>query len=82
MSLLLEAQGCCSCLTILCLGTVIDHTCSDRSYLQGPILRTIQRFGKLGRRSGKGNENTMKDTKYMFISIDEAGSHIRVKHFR
>ena len=50
--------------------------------LQGPILRTIQRFGKLGRRSGKGNENTMKDTKYMFISIDEAGSHVRVKHFR
>lgn len=50
--------------------------------VQGPILRTIQRFGKLGRRSGKGNENTMKDTKYMFISIDEAGSHVRVKHFR
>ena len=56
--------------------------------VQGPILRTIQRFGKLGRRSGRNNadgncnENAMKDAKYMFVSIDEAGSHVKVKHFR
>lgn len=54
------------------------------------MLRTIQRFGKLGKRSGmnsskgtsKGSANAMKDAKYMFISIDEAGSHVKVKHFR
>ena len=54
--------------------------------LQGPILRTIQRFGKLGRRSGaaseSGSEGVMKNAKYMFISIDEAGSHVGMRHFR
>lgn len=59
-------------------------------FFQGPVLRTIQRFGKLGRRSGqnaveangRNSEHNMKDAKYMFISIDEAGSHVKVKHFR
>lgn len=60
------------------------------SCIQGPVLRTIQRFGKLGRRSGQNaaeanardSDNGMKNAKYMFISLDEAGSHVKVKHFR
>lgn len=67
----------------------ISRKACPKHHCEGAILRTIQRFGKLGRRSGQNssdpdgrNGNAMKDAKYMFISIDEAGSHVRVKHFR
>lgn len=57
----------------------------------GPILRSIQRFGRLGKRSwgevpspdvtDRTNHN-MKDTRYMYLSFDEAGTHVGCRYFR
>ena len=49
--------------------------------LQGPILRPIQRLGKLGKRSNVPNAeaadpNQTKDPKFVYLSIDECGSHV------
>jgi hypothetical protein len=51
---------------------------------QGPLLRPIQRYGKQGKRSGAplGNPVSVKDPRYMYLSIDEACTHVRVKVFR
>jgi len=64
----------------------------------GPVLRAIQRFGRLGKRtgaaaaqssaavataaaSGTGN-GSMKDPRFMYVSFDEAGTHVSAKAFR
>ena len=49
--------------------------------MQGPILRPIQRLGKLGKRSNVPNAeaadpNQTKDPKFVYLSIDECGSHV------
>ena len=59
---------------------------------EGPTLRAIQRFGKLGKRSGttpspspRGLDRTssnMKDSRYMYISLDEAVTHVGCRCFR
>ncbi|KAL0054079.1 hypothetical protein WJX82_003411 [Trebouxia sp. C0006] len=57
----------------------------------GPTLKTLQRFGTFGRRSngphpvslssGKA-DRTAKQAKYMYLSIDEAATHVGNKRFR
>lgn len=55
---------------------------------QGPVLRSIQRFGRLGKRSGnvppeaRHSKDKIKEAKYMYLSIDEAGTHVNVRRFR
>jgi hypothetical protein len=55
---------------------------------QGPVLRSIQRFGRLGKRSGnvppeaRSSKDKIKEAKYMYLSIDEAGTHVNVRRFR
>ncbi|KAK9845461.1 hypothetical protein WJX81_006977 [Elliptochloris bilobata] len=55
---------------------------------QGPVLRSIQRYGRLGRRSGNVPEEALesrdkiKEAKYIYLSIDEAGTHVGVRCFR
>lgn len=49
--------------------------------MQGPILRPIQRLGKLGKRSNvprteTADPNQTKDPKFVYLSIDECGSHV------
>ncbi len=52
------------------------------------MLRSIQRYGRLGRRSGNVPEELLessdkiKEAKYMYLSIDEAGTHVGVRRFR
>jgi len=73
----------------------------------GPVLRSIQRFGRLGRRSGVPGEagvttlpapapspspggpgwapaemQQVKEAKYLYLSIDEAGTHVGARAFR
>ena len=50
---------------------------------QGPILRAIQRFGKLGRRCGKecADKESWKDPKFLFVSIDEACTHVAAHQY-
>ena len=56
--------------------------------VQGPVLRSIQRYGRLGRRSGNVPEESLesrdkiKEAKYIYLSIDEAGTHVGVRCFR
>ena len=56
--------------------------------MQGPVLRSIQRYGRLGRRSGNVPEESLesrdkiKEAKYIYLSIDEAGTHVGVRCFR
>ena len=52
------------------------------------MLRSIQRFGRLGKRSGnvppeaRSSKDKIKEAKYMYLSIDEAGTHVNVRRFR
>lgn len=65
--------------------------CDCQRGCSGPVLRAIQRFGKLGKRSwtaspspdpsDKTNSN-MKDQRYIYLSFDEAGTHVGVRSFR
>ena len=58
---------------------------------KGPLLRAIQRFGKLGKRAwnapaddapaGSSPANK-KDPRYMYLSFDEAGTHVGARTFR
>lgn len=95
-------------------------TCVQRSACkkgcEGPILRAIQRYGRLGRRSGgpetltddeppatksgrqrsktskaaaaasasarKEKDHELKDARFMYLSIDEASTHVGVRYFR
>lgn len=76
-------------------GLVERHACSKGC--QGPVLRAIQRFGKLSKRPNKRTEDdgrdsidpifdktsrNMKDPRFMYISFDEAGTHVAAKSFR
>lgn len=65
--------------------------CSCQRGCAGPVLRAIQRFGKLGKRSWGGTptpdvtdrtNHNMKDMRYMYLSFDEAGTHVGCKSFR
>ena len=62
---------------LLCLADADQKT----SAMQGPILRPIQRLGKLGKRSNvpqteTADPNQTKDPKFVYLSIDECGSHV------
>jgi hypothetical protein len=57
----------------------------------GPVLRSIQRFGRLGRRSGAPpadggaspvDRDRVKEARFMYLSIDEAGTHVGARQFR
>lgn len=57
----------------------------------GPILRAIQRFGKLGKRAWSSSPSpeivdktthNMKDQRYLYLSFDEACTHVSCKYFR
>ena len=56
--------------------------------MQGPILRSIQRYGRISRRTGKKHsdaevpEDRAKDPRYLYLSIDEASTHVGGKRFR
>ncbi len=64
--------------------------CVDRSACRkgciGPVLRPIQRFGRVGKRSGpeapKNQAGQLKNYKYMYLSLDEAGTHVGGGRFR
>jgi hypothetical protein len=70
--------------------TLVGRHCCSRG-CEGPVLRQIQRLGKLGKRSrssevpedsnDKTNHN-MKDSRYLYLSMDEAGTHVGWKLFR
>lgn len=66
---------------------------------EGPTLRAIQRFGKLGRRTGSNcntprscpstgprslsrSNSSMKDSRYLYLSLDEAVTHVGCRNFR
>ena len=63
---------------------------------EGSVLRAIQRFGKLGKRTGSNSStprtphssglersnSSMKDSRYMYLSLDEAVTHVGCKCFR
>lgn len=70
--------------------TLVDRTACQRN-CSGPVLRAIQRFGRLGKRSWSGSPSpdtgdktlhNMKDQRYMYLSFDEAGTHVGWKNFR
>jgi len=70
--------------------TLVDR-CACQRGCSGPVLRPIQRYGKLGKRSWGGSpspdltdrtNHNMKDTRYMYLSFDEAGTHVSFKSFR
>ncbi|DBA88310.1 TPA: hypothetical protein ACH3X1_016529 [Trebouxia sp. C0004] len=57
----------------------------------GPTLKTLQRFGTFGRRSNGPHPTSLslgtagrkaKQAKYMYLSIDEAATHVGNKRFR
>ncbi|DBA79883.1 TPA: hypothetical protein ACH3X1_008208 [Trebouxia sp. C0004] len=57
----------------------------------GPTLKTLQRFGTFGRRSNGPDPTSLssgtadrkaKQAKYMYLSIDEAATHVGNKRFR
>ena len=58
--------------------------------LQGPILRSIQRYGRISRRSNKkavssdtqATEDRPKDPSCLYLSIDEATTHVGSRRFR
>lgn len=63
--------------------------CACQRGCTGPVLRPIQRYGKLGKRSWNGTPTpddrtkyNMKDTRYMYLSFDEAGTHVNQRTFR
>jgi hypothetical protein len=65
---------------------------------EGPVMRAIQRFGKMGKRSGSNcntpkspastggrldrTNSNMKDSRYMYLSLDEAVTHVGCRCFR
>jgi len=63
---------------------------------EGSVLRAIQRFGKLGKRTGSNSStprtphssglersnSSMKDSRFMYLSLDEAVTHVGCKCFR
>lgn len=70
--------------------TLVDR-CACQRNCSGPVLRAIQRFGKLGKRSWAGSpspdftdrtNHNMKDTRYLYLSFDEAVTHVGTKFFR
>ena len=69
-------------------GRVLRQHACMHACAQGPVLRSIQRFGRLGKRSGnvppeaKHSKDKIKEAKYMYLSIDEAGTHVNVRRFR
>ena len=79
MSVLRE-DACTPCVQFLLLALLAD---ADQNIfaMQGPILRPIQRLGKLGKRSNvpqteTADPNQTKDPKFVYLSIDECGSHV------
>ena len=69
--------------------------CLMRSFhivMQGPILRPIQRYGRCSKRDGKcapgrkskhkSEEEMVKDPRNLYLSIDEASTHVGDKMFR
>lgn len=54
----------------------------------GPIIRPIKRLGKLGKRSpspeprGGGGGQNMKDPRHVYLSFDEATTHVGQRSFR
>lgn len=50
---------------------------------QGPVMRALQRFGKLGKRNKAGDsQSSMKSPSRLYLSLDEACSHVNAKAFR
>lgn len=77
------------CFSILCRKMISRRLCQRGC--SGHILRSIQRLGRLGKRSWGGDpsldvtdrtQQNMKDTRYMYISFDEAGTHVGCRYFR
>ena len=79
MSVIHEDAG-TPCVQLLLLALPADAE-QKISAMQGPILRPIQRLGKLGKRSNvpqteTADPNQTKDPKFVYLSIDECGSHV------
>ena len=51
---------------------------------KGPLLHSVQRYGPAGgkRSSSKGSTQEIKSAEHLYISVDEAASHVGVQHFR
>ena len=58
--------------------TMVTRTCCMRERrCEGPVLRAIQRFGKLGRHSTQpAAVGGLKQAKNLFVAIDEASNHV------
>jgi hypothetical protein len=69
--------------------------CACAKGCSGPVLRAIQRFGKLGRRCAaaaspgprspspdRAAAAAMKDPRFMYLSFDEATTHVGARSFR
>ena len=72
---------------LLLAGTPQQDHDEGACTVQGPVLRSIQRYGRLGRRSGNVPEESLesrdkiKEAKYIYLSIDEAGTHVACAAF-
>ncbi|KAL2620023.1 hypothetical protein R1flu_000228 [Riccia fluitans] len=42
---------------------------------EGPLIRGIQRFGKMPKRSGSGGDS-WKDGRHLYVAVDEASTHV------
>ena len=76
----INEDACTPCVQLLLLALLTDAD-QNISAMQGPILRPIQRLGKLGKRSNvpqteTADPNQTKDPKFVYLSIDECGSHV------
>lgn len=71
----------------LCNGVVMTGML-NLGCMQGAILRSIQRYGRISRRTNKKQspeaevEDRAKDPRFLYLSIDEASTHVGGKRFR
>lgn len=67
-----------------------SRPCVERAHCNkkcvGPVLRPIQRFGRMGKRTGpdapEQKSSDVKNYESMYLSLDEACSHVNNHSFR
>lgn len=53
-----------------------------RKSCKGPVIRGLQRFGRMPRRNASGldGEDSWKEPRHLYIAIDEASTHVCPRH--